>query len=852
MYENIAVAKINKAVNGIELSFNGKPAYDVLKDLKENGFRWHYKKQIWYARNTADNVKAVEKYVDLDASDSSFGVTPGGTVDVRALRNQRLGIGLSAPAITSAGADEGKEAVGADIESGVVVYSAIATMRDVNDAAHEWECLINGRCVSLAQAEKNAAQFRKMYGVQIVKIDITSQQITEIPKWDEQRLNTSMQDWYLEHFPQDEDMAEIWKVSDRKSNTFRDLFQTLDACDSVYEVLPSGADSIVRERLFAEFSSILGCDYGIVYQQWIDGERGGLTKLVGALESAAPELAEKYDLGFGHLGNGITVWNRLEEEHGDYKTVAHISAERAITFYDKAMPETVKQKIRDFAEKANPTISATQNQLVFHVPAKVLEQEKESFPQDKGPGKSADKSEQKLTCLADVYGSVGRGDILRDSTVEGSLWSPVSGRGYYADINACVYCNREAAYVVELDNAMKRGKECKHYSIYARGQDIHLYLVNECNVRTPKDLYGLVRSGKELPDPGVLSIREEKGVEVFSPFVPVKPLKELPEKWKKGDLVKAIMSGQVFSGVLDQRLTDDYAYDAAVNFGTGRPIDLAGQAYDLVEGCRDCYIRTDGVDENGIASVHFSYAGDMKTFLFDVNCDLAEGVRRREAAAHALEAHNAELRATVISVKESDIDPNKVYVVDKLVEDSNTGKIAVESEVVQGFALVDRLGLDEITEIRDAELVPNKLYQVANFFDRRDHEQEDSRIIDTGNWGQVASGKAIEELTTEGVYLHLKTPDYENPRSFEAVKQACMEFVSGNSRFLFGNAVDYSRSLQKLEAEEARLYRDKSVKREFSSLSDIIGFAEIKKEFERNQGGLRVPESSRDSERDLR
>ena len=22
-------------------------------------------------------------------------------------------------------------------------------------------------------------------------------------------------------------------------------------------------------------------------------------------------------------GNGLTVWNRLEEEHGDYKTVAH-------------------------------------------------------------------------------------------------------------------------------------------------------------------------------------------------------------------------------------------------------------------------------------------------------------------------------------------------------------------------------------------------------------------------------------------------------------------------------------------------------------------------------------------------
>ena len=34
--------------------------------------------------------------------------------------------------------------------------------------------------------------------------------------------------------------------------------------------------------------------------------------------------AARYDLGYGHLGNGLTVWNRLEEVHGDYKTVAHI------------------------------------------------------------------------------------------------------------------------------------------------------------------------------------------------------------------------------------------------------------------------------------------------------------------------------------------------------------------------------------------------------------------------------------------------------------------------------------------------------------------------------------------------
>jgi len=36
-------------------------------------------------------------------------------------------------------------------------------------------------------------------------------------------------------------------------------------------------------------------------------------------------LNPEYDLGFGHLGNGITVWNRLQIENNDYKTIAHIS-----------------------------------------------------------------------------------------------------------------------------------------------------------------------------------------------------------------------------------------------------------------------------------------------------------------------------------------------------------------------------------------------------------------------------------------------------------------------------------------------------------------------------------------------
>ena len=66
-------------------------------------------------------------------------------------------------------------------------------------------------------------------------------------------------------------------------------------------------------------------------------------------ESVELEEAKKYDLGFGSLGNGTTVWNRAQEVNGDYKTVAHISTGGNITFYDKTMPAEVKKQIEDFA-----------------------------------------------------------------------------------------------------------------------------------------------------------------------------------------------------------------------------------------------------------------------------------------------------------------------------------------------------------------------------------------------------------------------------------------------------------------------------------------------------------------------
>lgn len=55
----------------------------------------------------------------------------------------------------------------------------------------------------------------------------------------------------------------------------------------------------------------------------------------------------------------------MEEQHGDYKVIAHINHNRNVKFYEE-LPQEIKDKILHFANTANPTISATQSQPVFY------------------------------------------------------------------------------------------------------------------------------------------------------------------------------------------------------------------------------------------------------------------------------------------------------------------------------------------------------------------------------------------------------------------------------------------------------------------------------------------------------
>lgn len=58
----IATVKENEIVEGIEVYFDTKPSYDIIKELKENKFRWHNVKKCWYVKKSllTGEVKTTE------------------------------------------------------------------------------------------------------------------------------------------------------------------------------------------------------------------------------------------------------------------------------------------------------------------------------------------------------------------------------------------------------------------------------------------------------------------------------------------------------------------------------------------------------------------------------------------------------------------------------------------------------------------------------------------------------------------------------------------------------------------------------------------------------------------------
>ena len=145
--------------------------------------------------------------------------------------------------------------------------------------------------------------------------------------------------------------------------------------------------------------------------------------------TAAPP-SKAYDLGYGHMGNGLTVWNRLEEEHGDYKTVAHIAPDRTVTIYDEEMPQAVRDEIQRIADASEMTISATQDAPVFAVPPRAQEPPQKEEAPDPYPALAA----QVLRLIGEFDGSrmdYGEDDAQAVENIARQLHDPAQREELY-------------------------------------------------------------------------------------------------------------------------------------------------------------------------------------------------------------------------------------------------------------------------------------------------------------------------------------------------------------------------------------------------------------------------------------
>jgi hypothetical protein len=74
----------------------------------------------------------------------------------------------------------------------------------------------------------------------------------------------NIKQFYLKKYPTDELGVEI-----NENANFTGLLNELFTSNDVYEYI-SVYDSLVRERLFTELSTILNCSYEYVYNLWLN------------------------------------------------------------------------------------------------------------------------------------------------------------------------------------------------------------------------------------------------------------------------------------------------------------------------------------------------------------------------------------------------------------------------------------------------------------------------------------------------------------------------------------------------------------------------------------------------------
>lgn len=148
------------------------------------------------------------------------------------------------------------------------------------------------------------------------------------------------------------------------------------------------------------------------------------------------------------------------------------------------------------------------------------------------------------------------------------------GTAYVKKEELAIHRYTNSIKFTELANAFKTGKVANVYTIYTNTDENELdkFAMNDMLVATYdmlKKLFADNEEEVELNNGIKIYKREEKGVNTFSPMHldNIKPLVKMPTKWNLTHAKKLLAHGATVE--CTGRYTDDYAYDAATNYGAG-------------------------------------------------------------------------------------------------------------------------------------------------------------------------------------------------------------------------------------------------------------------------------------------
>ncbi len=416
------------------------------------------------------------------------------------------------------------------------------------------------------------------------------------------------------------------------------------------------------------------------------------------------------------------------------------------------------------------------------------------------------------------YTHVSGTEIFKNSDTE--LNSRVSG--YFADINAYIHFYADSAVVIDLTNALKTGKECNRYSIrknvWDDSKSVLTELWNIGKIETVKAFHNAIITESLNIETLEVDKGSQKGINTFSPFVEIKPIKT-PIKWTIAHVWKAILSGQIFKGVKDGHYTDDYAYDAGCNFGTGSKLHLISFAEKIIESPSGWWVSA-GETKDGIIPLSFNcHSFDSNTLYYDEKCNLKEAEQRRTKEAQELEDYNNSLLAQVKNLTPEDVEENILYKVTYLEMDDNSKRYSKTSELLTGSELFweDEVYTGneteptiiykcnrKVTAIENHNIIADKLYTISNFYNRP-HFDDDTRFISMGNWETIITGKALVEVLQTGQ----KFPMIQESREykiFDAAITVIKNHIAGTMRWCSGVCdTDYAESFKRIMKEINRL-----------------------------------------------